>query len=86
MFMMRISIHLAEPYWRSVGSKELSLEVDGGTSVADLLAVLYLRCPPLRGEIEQAAPTVFVDDWEAEPDTELSEDCCVHLVWPVAGG
>lgn len=83
---MLISVRLAEPYWRSVGSKELNLEVDEGLPVSELLAVLYLRYPSLRREIERAAPTVFVDDWEAGPDTGLTATCCVHLVWPVAGG
>lgn len=83
---MHIYVQLAEPYWRSIGRKELSLEVEESSRVGDLVSLFHRAYPPLGREIDEAAPMIFVDDVQAEPGTPLREGCRVHLVWPVAGG
>ncbi len=83
---MRISVRLAEPYWRAVGRKDLSLEIDAPSQVGDLLALFRRSYPRLGAEIDSAAPLVFVDEVVAEPGMPLHDGCCVYLVWPVAGG
>lgn len=83
---MRIHVRLAEPFWRTVGQRELSLELKERAQVTDLLALLRQRYPALGREMDEIIPHIFIGEEEASPQTPLTEGARVHLVWPVAGG
>jgi len=83
---MRIHIRLAEPFWRTVGKREFSLELTKGACVKDLISELRERYPDLTIEMEETPPVIFVGEEEARHDTRLEDDDHVHLVWPIAGG
>jgi len=83
---MRIHIRLAEPFWRTVGKREFSLELTKGACVKDLISELRERYPDLTKEMEEAPPVIFVGEEEAHHETRLEDDDHVHLVWPIAGG
>lgn len=84
--MISIKVRLAEPFWRSVGERELLIEVDDATSINDLIEILVKDYPTLKAEMELSPPTVFIGDQEANSHTILMDGARVHLVWPVAGG
>ena len=44
---MRIHVRLAEPFWRTVGQRDLELELEDSAAISDLLAVLQGRFPAL---------------------------------------
>ncbi|MCK6568635.1 MAG: hypothetical protein DCC59_16575 [Chloroflexi bacterium] len=83
---MNVHIRLAEPFWRSVGLRDLDLTLEPASRVDDLLVALRERYPRLSLEFDQAPPHVFIGDEEAEADSILEDGARVHLVWPVAGG
>ena len=83
---MVIHIRLSEPYWRTVGQRDLDLEMENGKSVNDLVSALCGRNEGLAQEMEEAPPVIFVDEVEASMEAELFHDSQVHLVWPIAGG
>ena len=83
---MHVHVRLAEPFWRSVGERELSLDLDEGARVSDLLDLLTCRYASLKREFEEAHPHVFLGEEEVEVNAPLVEGCWVHLVWPLAGG
>ena len=83
---MRIHIRLAEPFWRTVGKRKLSLELTKGACVKELMAELRERYPDLTKEMEEIPPVIFVGEEEASDETCLEDDDHVHLVWPIAGG
>lgn len=83
---MKVEVRLAEPFWRSVGVRDLHLELDDHTSVADLMVNLTKTYPDLAREFEQSEPLIFLGDDEAEPQSQLENGQVVHLVWPLAGG
>ncbi len=83
---MQISVRLAEPFWHSVGQRQLEIELQEGARVSDLLALLRRRYPALEREFTEAPPHVFLGDQEGTAETLLEDGCAVHLVWPVAGG
>lgn len=83
---MHIMVRLAEPYWRCVGRRELSLEVEESACVGDLVALFRQHYPALSQEMDEAAPLIIVGEAECSSDTALTAGCCVHLVWPLAGG
>ena len=83
---MRVTVRLAEPYWRPVGKRDLELDLAEGARVSDLLARLRQVYPALAAEMKHSPPHVFLGDTEADPASLLTEGGRVHLVWPVAGG
>ena len=83
---MRVSVHLGEPYWRSAGQRELELDVEEGARLANLMALLQVCYPFLGKDLAEMAPSVFIDDEQAGPETQLENGSLVHLIWPVAGG
>lgn len=83
---MRIHVRFAEPFWRTVGQRDLELEIEQDAVVADLLDVLRQRYPTLAQEMKETSPHIFVGEDEASDETQLEEDSYVHLVWAVAGG
>lgn len=83
---MQVTIRLAEPFWRAVGQRDLSLDLESDAQVSDLLAVLRGRYPALERELDDAPASIFVGEAEVDPQTILNPGDHVHLVWPVAGG
>lgn len=83
---MQIHIRLAEPFWRPVGKRDLSLNITEDSRVSDLLAMLRRDYPALSAEMDQSPPHIFIGDAEADSASALTENARVHLVWPVAGG
>ena len=53
---MQIHIRLAEPFWRPVGKRNLTLSITEGSRVSDLLAVLRQDYPALSAELDQSPP------------------------------
>ena len=83
---MQVMITLGEPYWRSAGERELSLELEEGVRLADLLVIIRQTWPALARDMDEATPVLFVDDLQADPETRLEGGNRVHMLWPVAGG
>lgn len=83
---MRVHLRMAEPFWRATGQREVQVDLEPGSRVDDLLALLKARYPALEGELLATQLHIFVGEAEATPDTVLSESDQVHLLWPVAGG
>jgi len=83
---MLIYVRLAEPFWRAVGRRDLELDLNDSTRIADLLGLLQAQYPALEQEMVEAPPQIFIDEAETSPDTLLTEGARVHLVWAVAGG
>lgn len=83
---MQVRVRLGEPFWRSVGRRELEVDMAAGATVADLLGDLCREHPALAVEIESTEPSLFIDEEEAEKESILDEGCRVHLVWAIAGG
>lgn len=83
---MRIYVRLAEPFWRVVGQRDLDLELEPNSQVADLLALLLSCYPALEKELSAAPPYIFVGEEEVDHQTPLTDGDKVHLIWPVAGG
>jgi aldehyde:ferredoxin oxidoreductase len=77
---MHVIITLGEPYWRSAGERKMSLEIDEGALLADLIAMLQQRWPALAHDMDEAAPVMFVDDARADPETRLESGNRVHMV------
>jgi len=85
---MLITVRLGEPFWREVNEKQLTVEMPPNSTVADLLFALGERFPALRPCLEQAdpSPTVFQgEDW-VSPDSLLTGDAQLMIVWALAGG
>ncbi len=83
---MRITVRLAEPFWRHAGRRDLDLELAADARVADLLALLGGQYPALKKELAETQLHIFVGDSMADQVTRLAEGDCVHLVWPIGGG
>ena len=83
---MNTFVRLAEPFWRSVGQRDLELNLDEGARVADVLKALIERYPALEKELASTPPHLFAEEQEASPETPLTDGCHVYLMWPVAGG
>ncbi|MDH5506540.1 MAG: hypothetical protein OEZ02_04905 [Anaerolineae bacterium] len=81
-----IHVRLAEPFWRAVGQRDLSLELNVPAQVNDLIGLLRTQYPALAREMDEAAPVIFIGDVEAGPDAPLADNNHVHIVWPLAGG
>jgi molybdopterin converting factor small subunit len=83
---MKINVRLAEPFWRSVGQRDLTLEVDEGARVSDVVERLCILYPSLGKELAENPPLLFVDEHEVTPENLLVDGNRVYLMWPVAGG
>lgn len=83
---MLIYVRLAEPYWRTVGQRDLELELEDQARVSDLLALLTKRHPALKQELVQAQPHLFIGELEVSEQSPLEEGDRLYVVWPIAGG
>ena len=83
---MHITVRLAEPFWRTVGQRDLRLELDDHARIEDLLAHLRRSFPALAEELDAIPPHIFRGEEEADMQTPLSDGDHIHLVWPIAGG
>jgi molybdopterin converting factor small subunit len=83
---MQVTVRLGEPFWRAAGTRDLTLELPAGATVAAVLAALCERVPALARELHDAPPQVFAGEEEVAEDAVLAEGARVHLLWPVAGG
>jgi len=86
MAVMQIHIRFAEPFWRTIGQRNIALEIEEGATVSDLLADLSRAFPALGQEMNESPPIVIVEDVEAKDDLLLQEDMLLHFLWPIAGG
>jgi molybdopterin converting factor small subunit len=85
---MKITLRLGEPFWRTLGRREVELVLDNGATVADALAALTAAHPALIAELRDgdAEPSLFLEDEVAPPDSRLTDGARLYLVWPVSGG
>ncbi|MBW8012375.1 MAG: MoaD/ThiS family protein [Chloroflexi bacterium] len=83
---MQVRVRFAEPFWRSIGEREIEIELDSNTLVGDLIGLLTQRYSSLGQEFNEAPPVIFLGDEEVDRETFLTEDCQIHFVWPLAGG
>ena len=85
---MRVIVHLGEPFWRTVGRREVEVALTEGATVADAFSALKQLHPALAAELEngEAQPAIFVSDEEARLESPLREGEKIHVVWPVSGG
>jgi molybdopterin converting factor small subunit len=83
---MKITVRLAEPYWRAVGKRDLELELIAGARLTDLLAFLNQQYPALSKEIAETPPLMFVGETAANMETALTDGAHIHLVWQIGGG
>ncbi len=83
---MRVRVRLGEPFWRSVGKRELEFEMEAGRSVGELLSLLRRRYPELAREMDESPPRIFVDSEEPGLGSILMDGCQVRFAWPIAGG
>ncbi len=85
---MKVSVHLGEPYWRSINARDVEVALPDRATVASLLSALFDRYPALAPDLRdgEIRPAIFVDDVEAQPDRLLSDEAHIHIVWPVSGG
>lgn len=85
---MRVIIHLGEPFWRAVGTRQVELALADDATVAVALAALAQRYPALSTDLIHAEgqPLVFVNDEVASLETALMPDARLQLVWPISGG
>lgn len=85
---MKIDVRLGEPFWRQIGEKQVSLELQTGDSIRDMINELVAQFPVLQEYLNQAEvpPTVFLNDEIVQMDTSLHEGDCPTLMWAISGG
>ena len=85
---MKITVRLGEPFWRTVGRRDIELALDSGATVADALASLKQALPALADELDsgEAEPALFLEDEIAKLELPLTDGARLYLVWPVSGG
>lgn len=84
---MQVHVRLAEPFWRQVGQRNITVELaKDANTVGDLLASLRERYPPLTEEMEDLPPLIILDEEEVGVETMLEDGSRIHLLWAVAGG
>lgn len=84
--MMNIRVRLAEPFWRSVGQRDLHVELGKHANLGELLGTLQKQYPALIAEMEAETYHIFINDTENGLDAALEEGDRIHIVWPIAGG
>ena len=83
---MQVHVRFAEPFWRAVGEREIDIEINSDAVVGDLLSLLIKRYSSLGQEFKEAPPVIFLEDEEIGSETQLTEGCKLHFIWPIAGG
>lgn len=83
---MQVNIRLGEPFWRSVGERDLLMTIQPQSTLAALIAELCRRYPALTEDLIEAPPVYFIDDSEVDVNAPVTDGCRVHLVWPITGG
>ncbi len=85
---MKVSVHLGEPYWRSIDARDVEVTLPDRATVTLMLLVLFDQYPALAPDLRdgEVRPAIFVDDAEAQPDMRLHDGSHIHIVWPVSGG
>jgi molybdopterin converting factor small subunit len=83
---MQITLRLGEPFWRTVGRRNLEWTLAPSATLADLLDELCRAFPGLAQELQDAPPHLFVGEEEADPAAPLADGSHVSLLWAVAGG
>lgn len=81
---MKIHTLFFAGYRETVGQPELSVTLDEGARVSDLVQTLREKGHPFDRLPEQ--PAVAVNECYAPLETSLSDDDTVALIPPVAGG
>lgn len=85
---MKITVRLGEPFWRTVGKRNVELTLDNGATVADAIASLKQIHPALADELSsgEGEAALFLEDVVAQPESQLRDGSKLYLVWPVSGG
>ena len=85
---MKVTVRLGEPFWRTAGARTIELDLSDGATVADVLIALKQRHPALAAELDgaEAQPALFVNDDEAQPDSQVFDGATIFILWPVSGG
>lgn len=84
---MNVVVRLGEPFWRTVGEREVELDLPEGATVAEAIRVLGERHPALAPELGgELLPAIFFEESEARGDSPLKPGDRLHVVWPVSGG
>ena len=79
---IRVHVRLFASYREAAGTNRLEVTVDGGATVADLLATLE----PTIATLKSARGLVAVNQTYVQPDHVLSDEDEVALIPPVSGG
>ena len=85
---MKVIVRLGEPFWRTVGAREVEVDLNDDATVADALNALGQRYPALAAELDgaEAQPALFVNDDEARSDSRVFDGATIFILWPVSGG
>jgi hypothetical protein len=85
---MKVTIHLGEPLWRSVGRREVELDLADGATVADAFAVLIQAHPALGPDLEngEMQAVTLMNDAEVFPEAPLAPEARLYVLWPLSGG
>lgn len=85
---MKITVRLGEPFWRTVGQRNVELTLGQGATVADALDALKQAHPTLADELSsgEGEATLFLEDEVAQPELPLRDGSKLYLVWPISGG
>lgn len=83
---MQIHVRLAEPFWRIIDQRDITVEVERGATLLELMIELRKRFPALAQEMDTTPPTIILGDDEADLNVQLQDDMLLHFVWPIAGG
>ncbi len=81
---MELSVRLFALYRERAGTKEFSLELPGGSTVADLTDAVRARYPRLAPPDVKIVVAVNADYAEPEEVLKSGDDVC--LIPPVSGG
>ena len=82
--MMQLTVRLFALYRERAGTREFSLELPGGSTVADLTDAVRLRYPRLAPPDVKIVVAVNADYAEPEDVLHPGDDVC--LIPPVSGG
>jgi molybdopterin converting factor small subunit len=93
---MDIQVSLGDPLWKSVGQRQIGLELSGDASVADALAVLRSSYPEFGAALEAGATRVgipfncfvnrrLVKDGDLGQH-KLKEGDTLYILAPIVGG
>ncbi len=83
---MQIHVRLVEPFWRVIGQRNITLELEENMNIAMLLNLLQQKYPELTSEFAASPPMIFVGEEEVNPEIILEDNNKIHLVWPIVGG